>query len=85
MKRRITITSKASLLDAIIELVVTAICIGIGVLVAWLLGVDINAESTDFDLIILLGVAVVIAIILAVYFIRKLIVKISYKKYENKK
>lgn len=85
MKRRITITSKASLLDAIIELVVTAICIGIGVLVAWLLGVDINAESTDFDLIILLGVAVVIAIILAVYFIRKLIVKISDKKYENKK
>ena len=85
MKRRLTITSKASLLDAIIELVVTAICIGIGVLVAWLLGVDINAESTDFDLIILLGVAVVIAIILAVYFIRKLIVKISDKKYENKK
>ena len=85
MKRRITITSKASLLDAIIELVVTAICIGIGVLVAWLLGGDINAESTDFDLIILLGVAVVIAIILAVYFIRKLIVKISDKKYENKK
>ena len=85
MKRRITITSKASLLDAIIELVVTAICIGIGVLVAWLLGVDINAESTDFDLIIVLGVAVVIAIILAVYFIRKLIVKISDKKYENKK
>ena len=85
MKRRITITSKASLLDAIIELVVTAICIGIGVLVAWLLGVDNNAESTDFDLIILLGVAVVIAIILAVYFIRKLIVKISDKKYENKK
>ncbi len=85
MKRKITITSKASLLDAIIELVVTAICIGIGVLVAWLLGVDINAESTDFDLIILLGVAVVIAIILAVYFIRKLIVKISDKKYENKK
>ena len=85
MIRRITITSKASLLDAIIELVVTAICIGIGVLVAWLLGVDINAESTDFDLIILLGVAVVIAIILAVYFIRKLIVKISDKKYENKK
>ena len=85
MKRRITITSKASLLDAIIELVVTAICIGIGVLVAWLLGVDINAESTDFDLIILLGVAVAIAIILAVYFIRKLIVKISDKRYENKK
>ena len=85
MKRRIRITSKESLLDAIIELVVTAICIGIGVLVAWLLGVDINAESTDFDLIILLGVAVVIAIILAVYFIRKLIVKISDKKYENKK
>ena len=85
MKRRITITSKASLLDAIIELVVTAICIGIGVLVAWLLGIDINAESTDFDLIILLGVAVAIAIILAVYFIRKLIVKISDKRYENKK
>ena len=85
MKRRIRITSKESLLDAIIELVVTAICIDIGVLVAWLLGVDINAESTDFDLIILLGVAVVIAIILAVYFIRKLIVKISDKRYENKK
>ena len=85
MKRRIRITSKASLLDAIIELVVTAICIGIGVLVAWLFGIDITAESTDFDLIILLGVAVVIAIILAVYFIRKLIVKISNKKYKNKK
>jgi hypothetical protein len=85
MKRRITITSKESLLDAIIELVVTAICIGIGVLVAWLFGVDLNDESIDFDLIILLGVAVVIAIILTVYFIRKLIVKISDKKYENKK
>ena len=78
-------SKKERLLDEIIELIVTAICIGTGVLVAWLFGVDINAESTDFDLIILLGVAVVIAIILAVYFIRKLIVKISDKKYENKK
>lgn len=47
-----------ALLEGLGELVLTLLCLGIGVFIVGLFGVDFESPNIDYDLIILLGLAV---------------------------
>ena len=67
---------KNNVLDAIVELIFTAVCFAIGMFIASLFGVDFNSPDTDYELIILLGVAVLIVSFIVVYALTHLLKKI---------
>lgn len=50
--------------DIVAELILTAVFIGIGVWVFKLLGLEIDWEQTDFDLLALAGIGVIVAVVL---------------------
>ena len=49
---------KEKLIEAIVELVLTLLCLGIGVFVVGMFGVDIESDNLDYDLITLLGLII---------------------------
>ena len=62
-KRRVT----EILLEIILELVLTALFVGIGIFVLYLFGGDISIENIDFELVALIGVVIFIVIFIAAY------------------
>ena len=70
---------KSNILDAIVELIFTAVCFAIGMFIASLFGVDFKSPDTDYELIILLGVAVLIVSFIVVYALTHLLKKIFKK------
>ena len=64
---------KGALLEALLELMLTFVCFGIGLGVLALCGVKPDADGTDFDLIVLLGILVGFAFFGIVFLIKKLI------------
>ncbi|MBQ7131788.1 MAG: hypothetical protein IJO29_04370 [Oscillospiraceae bacterium] len=49
---------KEKLIEAIVELVLTLLCLGIGVFVVGMFGVDIESDNLNYDLITLLGLII---------------------------
>ncbi len=49
---------KEKLIEAIVEIVLTLLCLGIGVFVVGMFGVDIESDNLDYDLITLLGLII---------------------------
>lgn len=64
---------KEGLTDALLELILSAVClvIGIGALVIF----GVNIESIDFELAFLLGLVILIAILLIPFFIKRALIK----------
>ena len=58
-----------ALLEGLCELALTLICFGIGALLLHLFGVDITSTDIDFDLIILIGVGIFLALFIGAYFL----------------
>lgn len=55
---------KVRLLEALLELVVMLVCVGLGALVILLLGFDLDLSKLDFEIVVLVGVVVFIALLL---------------------
>lgn len=49
---------KEKLIEAIVEIVLTLLCLGIGVFVVGMFGVDIESDNLNYDLITLLGLII---------------------------
>ena len=62
-------------IELVLEIVITAVFFGVGALILWLFGVNIDFESADLDLIVLVGVAVFFAVFAVVAVIVKAIGK----------
>ena len=58
---------RAALVELLSELLVTLLCLGIGALILALFGVDFSSPGLDWDLVVLLGCAVFVAVLVAVY------------------
>ncbi|MBQ8320389.1 MAG: hypothetical protein IJX81_05870 [Clostridia bacterium] len=61
-------------LEILLELGITILCLLIGFLILWAFGVDLTAETLDFELVALLGAVVFIVVFFALYalvYIRK--------------
>lgn len=58
-----------ALLEGLCELALSLICFGIGALLLHLFGVDITSTDIDFDLIILIGVGIFLALFIGAYFL----------------
>lgn len=58
---------REAIAEALLELLVTLLCLGIGALILALFGVDFSSPGLDWDLVVLLGCAVFIAVLVAVY------------------
>ncbi len=58
-----------ALLEALFELVLTLVCLGIGIVVLALFGVDLTSPDLDYDFIILLGVGIFLALFIGSYFL----------------
>lgn len=58
---------REAIIEALLELLVTLLCLGIGALILSLFGVDFSSPGLDWDLVVLLGCAVFIAVLVAVY------------------
>ena len=69
-----------ALLEELGELALTLVCLGIGLLVATLFGMDFKSPDTDYDLIVLVGVGVFLIVFLIIWALVQLIKKISRKK-----
>lgn len=52
-----------ALLEGLGELVLTLLCLGIGIFIVSLFGVDFESPNIDYDLIILLGLVVFFVIL----------------------
>lgn len=70
----------SALLDALIELVLALICLGIGVFIFNLFGVDFKSSNIDYDLLILLGVVIFFVIFGIVYSLLQWIKKMVKNK-----
>ena len=69
------------MLEIICELALTLVCFGLGALILHLFGVDGKSLlNMDSDLVVLVGVGIILAIFVAVYFLVQFI-----KKRKNKK
>ena len=73
----------SNLAEGLIELIVMLICFGIGALIVWLCGIDLNDPNLDHDWLILLGLVVFALIIAAISALVIGIKKISKKKSPN--
>lgn len=69
-----------ALLEGFGELILTLLCLGIGVFIVGLFGVDFESPDIDYDLIILLGVVVFFVIFGVVYALIKWIKKMVKNK-----
>lgn len=49
---------KEKLIEAIVEIVLTLLCLGIGLFVVGMFGVDIESDNLDYDLITLFGLII---------------------------
>lgn len=58
---------REAIAEVFLELLVTLLCLGIGALILALFGVDFSSPGLDWDLVVLLGCAVFIAVLVAVY------------------
>ena len=58
---------RSALLEALLELVLTVVCFGIGALIVHLFGVDLDSPNVDFELMILIGIVVPIAFFAIVF------------------
>ena len=74
---------REGLLEALAELVMTLIFGGIGFLILHLFGVDLSFQDSDPDLIVLVGVGVFFAVLIAAYAAWKLILKIKKRGVKN--
>ncbi|MBQ8409593.1 MAG: hypothetical protein IJY39_12105 [Clostridia bacterium] len=70
-----------AILEAVGELILTLLCLGIGILIVSLFGVNVALDDVDYDLLILLGCAVFVASFIAVYFF----VQWIKKRFEKRK
>ena len=70
---------KVRLLEALLELVVMLVCVGLGALVILLLGFDLDLSKLDFEIVVLVGVVVFMALLLiANFFVQR--IKRLFKK-----
>ena len=65
------------LLEIVLELIIALICLGIGILMLWVFGVDFSSPNFDWDIALLLGALIFIILFLLVYF--------SIDKFKKKK
>ena len=73
----------SNLAEGLIELIFMLICFGIGALIVWLCGIDLDDPNLDHDWLILLGLVVFALIIAAISALVIGIKKISKKKSPN--
>ena len=48
---------REAIIEALLELLLTAVCFGIGALVLFLFGVNLDSTDLDFELIVLIGIS----------------------------
>ena len=77
-KRKVRIGE--ALLEILVELLMTLIFFGIGALILYLFGVNLDAPSLDGDLIVLLGIVAFAAVFGAIFALVAYIKKIFTKK-----
>ena len=58
---------RAAIAEALGELLATLLCLGIGVLILFLFGFDLSSPALDWDLVVLLGCAVFVAVFVGIY------------------
>ena len=79
MKKK-KMNNKEAFSEGIAELVITLIFFGIGALIISLLGIGIDSDNIDFDLICLIGIGTVFVISVIVSVVAKWIKKSTNKK-----
>ncbi|MBQ7799271.1 MAG: hypothetical protein IJ370_02145 [Oscillospiraceae bacterium] len=67
-------------LEAITELILTLICLVIGIAIVGLFGVDFESPNTDPDVVLLIGLIAFFIIIICVFFLVRLLKKIARKQ-----
>ena len=67
-------------LEAITELILTLICLVIGIAIFGLFGVDFESPNTDPDVVLLIGLIAFFIIIICVFFLVRLLKKIARKQ-----
>ena len=76
-----------NLLEALGELVLTVVFLGIGAVILSLFGVDFKSADTDYELIVLVGVVAFLAVFIASYaltmWIKKLVSKRKKQEIQN--
>lgn len=77
-KRKVRIGE--ALLEILVELLMTLIFFGIGALILYLFGVNLDAPNLDGDLIVLLGIVAFAAVFGAIFALVAYIKKIFTKK-----
>lgn len=75
---------KEALSEILLELIIVIVCLGIGIIILTLFGVDITSPEIDYELIALLGSVVIISIFVAAYFIIQGIKKATAVTHEMK-
>ncbi len=71
---------KQKLTEALGELLLTFLCLGVGVLIVGAFGVDFESNDIEYDLIILLGVAVFLVTVMVVHAVVQGVKKIFISK-----
>lgn len=71
-----------ALLEGIGELLLTLVCFGIGASIISLFGVDLELQNIDYDLIILLGLAVFFVVFVIIFAFVQWIKKILREKHK---
>ena len=51
---------REAIIEALLELLLTAVCFGIGALVLFFFGVNLDSPDLDFELIVLIGISPVV-------------------------
>ena len=75
---------REALLEALAELILTAICLLAGYGVLMLFGKDFSAADTDPDLLVLLGLVPILVISAAIFFTAKAVKRMRKKSKGNK-
>ena len=69
-----------NLLEALGELVLTVVFLGIGAVILSLFGVDFKSADTEYELIVLVGVVAFLALFIASYALTRWIKKLVSKR-----
>lgn len=68
---------KHKLLDELVDLALTLLSLIVGIVIASIFGIELDWKSADFELIVLLGIAVLLAILLIIRAIHSVVKRVK--------
>lgn len=74
---------KEAVLEGILEIILTAVCFGIGALIFSLLGIKIDSPNIDFETIVLLGIIAPVLLFAIINGVVQWVKKITHRKKQD--